>query len=439
MNRKISVLILVVAVLLVYSPVFFSGFALDDTIQIVRLERLHHIGNVWYFLTSGLQSPTAGSGFLTFYYRPLLFMLYTVLYGLGQGSAFPFHLLQLTVFLGDVLLVFTFFSLFFSSRTAFVLGLTFLAHPINQSAGAYIAEMNMTFFLFFGLLALILLGRNISGNNRETHEKGKIHEYREKFIVNFFSAQSHLDLSRQLAVVVNFTLVSIFLLCSLLFVEAGVLFLPLSVWYGKMVGKVRLRVYLPFLFFVSAFYLWLRSISYQNYFLTYIASYPMKLMLFERILFIPTLVFFYFKEIFTPGSAVPRVKDIVHHPPSILLVLGVHLAVLSSIFGYGLFLKKYKMKFFSLFLFFAFWFYLGFVLYVQIIPLDLTIARWWLSFALLGALGMIGVVVTATPVRDRQIRKVIAILYLVFLLALAAQTVKQNLVLREWQLHLAEP
>lgn len=393
-------LILAIYGLIIFSPSLTSGFAFDDTIQIVNNQKLHHIENVSYFLTSGINSPLKDNQYFTFYYRPLLFMYYTVLYYISHGNALYFHNIQLTIFLLDTFLIFIFFSKFFSRNLSFILALTFLTHPINQTLGAYITDFHDTLYLFFGLLALLVI-------------------------------------SSKLKIWFRAVLSSILLFLSLLSIEAGILFLPASLLYGKLTSKYKIRIFLPILSLFISFYLWMRYISYQNHFFTYLSSYPINQPLVNRIMLIPTLIFYYYKEIFRPELSVPRVKEIILHSPHPYIILGTHLALILSGILYAFYLKKHKPEFLKKFLFFIFWFLIGLILYIQIIPLDMLIARRWLTFSLIGILGILGVTASTFPLKSKKLKLTFKILYMLYIFSLSITILKLNYNLNEWWLHLA--
>lgn len=400
MTKYKYLLLLVLIGFIVFSPAITSGFAYDDIPQIVKNKLVHRKENLLMFLRSGIAAPEGKNGFFSFYYKPLPFILYALLYDYGKGNPAYFHLVQLLFFLLNVCLVFIFFSKFFSHGLSFILALTFLVHPINQTIAAYIADYFDLFYLFFGLLALLIIGRNIT-------------IWRKAILSN------------------------VLLLLSLLSKEAGILFIPIIILYANLFSKLKIKVYFFSLLLIIGFYTWLRSIAYQNPFLTYLSSYPLEQPLLKRILLIPALIFYYYKEIFAPALSMPRVKEITQNPPNFHIILGAHLLLAIGVIAYALFLKKHHPKFLKIFLFFVCWFLLGLILYLQILPLDMLIQRRWLPFSLIGVLGIVGVVVTTFPIKSKKLLVTFKILYALYILALALVTLKLNFDLREWWLHIA--
>ncbi|MBU3978120.1 hypothetical protein KJ980_05190 [Patescibacteria group bacterium] len=392
---------LILTGLIIFLPTITIGFTFDDIAQIVNNKYVHHKENLPMFLKSGIAAPGEKNGFFTFFYRPFPFMLYTLLYDYGKGNPLNFHVVQLFFFLLNTCLVFILFSKFFSSRLSFILSLIFLVHPISQTLATYIADYFDTFSFFFGMLALIII------------------------------------ISKKITIWPKAILSCILLFFSLLSKESGALFIPLICFYGKLFHYLKMKIYSFSLLFVVILYALLRNNAYHNHFLTYLSSYPLEQPFLNRILMIPTLLFYYYKEIFAPALSEPGVKEITQNPPPLLIILGTHLLLIIGTVAYTLFLKKHHPKFLKIFLFFLCCFFLGIILYVQILPLDMLIERRWLSLALVGALGMLGVAVTTFPIRSKRFIFIFRILIALYILALTSATIKLNLDLKEWWLHIA--
>lgn len=398
---KYKYLLLLIAIgLIIFSPTVANGFAFDDIPQIVKNKFIQHKENVFMFLSSGISAPGDKNGFFTFYYKPLPFMLFTLLYDFGSGNPVPFHIIQLLFFLLNVCLVFILFSKFFSRSLSFVLALTFLIHPINQTHAAYIADYFDTFSFFFGMLAFLIIGKNINMWGKTI-------------------------------------LSNLLLLLSLLSKEAGILFIPVIMLYVKLFSNLKIKIYLTSLLFTGGLYTWLRINAYQRHFLSYLPSFPLEQTLLGRIRLIPTLIFYYYKEIFAPALSVPGIKEITQNPPNLLIILGTHISLAVGAVIYALFLKKHHRKFFKIFLFFICWFLVGLILYIQILPLDLLLERRWLSFSLVGALGISGVVAATFPLKSKKTLLTFKILYALYILALILVTVRLNFDMKEWWLHIA--
>lgn len=399
MNQYKYLFLLILIGLIIFSPVITSGFVFDDIKQIVNNKQVHHKENLLMFLTTGIAAPGEKNGFFTFFYRPLPFAAYTLLYDYGKDNPVYFHATQLLFFLLNVCLIFILFSNFFSKKLSFILSLTFLIHPINQTLAAYIAVYFDTFSFFFGILALLILSKNIT-------------IWRKTILSN------------------------ILLLFSLLSKEAGILFIPIIILYSRLFSKLKIKIYLFCLFFTLGLYAWLRSNAHHNHFLTVLSSYPLEQPLQNRILMIPTLIFYYYKEIFIPALSVPTDKEITLHPPNFLIILSTHLSLIAGAVIYALFLKKHQPKLLKIFLFFVCWFFVGLILYLQILPLDALIAKRWLSLTLVGTLGIVGVIVTTFPIKSKKIILAFKILFILYLLALTMQTIRLNLDLKAWSLNL---
>lgn len=289
--------------ILIFFPIFTTGFLFDDIQQIANNKLVHDQKNVFKFLTSGIAAPDGKKGQLNYFYRPLPFMLFTLIYEYGNGNPTYFHIIQLLLFIMTAWLVLIFFAKFFSHGLSFILALTFLVHPINQTHAAYIAVYFDIFSFFFGMLALLTITSTLT-------------MWRKTIISN------------------------ILLLFSLLSKEAGILFLPIIILYGNLFSKLKIKIYLPVVLLTLSIFAWLRINAYPNHFLTYHSSYPLEQPLLDRIRMLPTLMFYYYKEFFIPNLAGPTIEEITIHPPHFSIIVAMHISLLIGAAAYTFFLKN---------------------------------------------------------------------------------------------------
>jgi hypothetical protein len=146
-------------VFLLYSPILFAGFAGDDIYQLVRPDKFHNSANLVSVFDEVIASPNGHTQLTGFFYRPLTYAVYIVLYTTCNGSPLPFHIMQLVLFAVAVYLIFLFFKQFFSYKLSFLLSLIFLIHPANNELAAYIAALSDTLCLLFGISILLLIGK----------------------------------------------------------------------------------------------------------------------------------------------------------------------------------------------------------------------------------------------------------------------------------------
>jgi Flp pilus assembly protein TadD len=91
-----------------------------------------------------------------------------------------------------------------------------------------------------------------------------------------------------------------------------------------------------------------------------------------------------------------------------------------GVFGYFIF--KTSKKTFKIYVLFCLWFIIGFLLHIQIIPLDFTVADRWFYFPLVGLLGLIGLVIQHLRIPQ----KVLLIIGISILLVLSIRTIVRN-------------
>jgi hypothetical protein len=147
---------LVVAFLLPNLRTVAGSFLYDDLPLIVQNARLHslaRLGEVW---THGYWPDRPG---LTLY-RPVTQTIWSLIWAVGGGRPWPFHVLNLMLGSIVVVLVYRLLSdLHFGSRVAFLASLLFAILPIHTEVIAAIVGSNELLAAGFGLGALILYRR----------------------------------------------------------------------------------------------------------------------------------------------------------------------------------------------------------------------------------------------------------------------------------------
>jgi len=154
----------VFAALAVYSGTLGAGFVYDDHLQIEEnpwVKQLRHLPTVvsapvWRFRTAES----------TNYYRPLQMGLYNVLWWAGDGSALPFHLLNVLLHAASTaLLALLVHRLTRNRLVATSAALLFAVHPANSEAVAWIACLPELGYSLALLLALLvhLSARGLQG------------------------------------------------------------------------------------------------------------------------------------------------------------------------------------------------------------------------------------------------------------------------------------
>src|SRR5437868_5321519 len=146
---------------LVYGSSLSNPFVFDDDIQVLNNSFVHDFE--WQTLLKGSTFASNGKETLGgIYYKPLLPLLYGVLWNTDNGSSFPFHLFQLLLAIANAFLFFYLLKEWIAPTAAGLTALLFLLHPINSEVVLYIADLQEVLFMFWGLLALVLLKKKVS-------------------------------------------------------------------------------------------------------------------------------------------------------------------------------------------------------------------------------------------------------------------------------------
>jgi hypothetical protein len=142
-------------VFIAYANIFDNVFLFDDDLLIqlnTYLRDWHHIGDI----IRG--STTSGAYISGGFYRPVQILLYLIAYQLGNGSTFPFHLLNLCLHITNVCLVYRLATnLGFQTTGRFIATLIWGLHPLHTEAVTYISATADPLFSFFCLLAIVIL------------------------------------------------------------------------------------------------------------------------------------------------------------------------------------------------------------------------------------------------------------------------------------------
>jgi hypothetical protein len=157
-SKKRIIYFLISITIFLYSFCLFNTFVWDDEEQVVNNALVHSLRNIpQHFLGSTFHTGGAG-GSSGIYYKPLMSTSFTILYVLGSGKPFIFHLFQVLLHTANVIMIFFLFSkIFKKDQLAAVLALIFAIHPFNVESVVYISALQDVQFLFFGLLSLMVL------------------------------------------------------------------------------------------------------------------------------------------------------------------------------------------------------------------------------------------------------------------------------------------
>lgn len=337
--------------------VFFSGlnnpFQGDDSYQIVNNPPVHSIKNIGLFF----QSSTFYNGekLTGVYYRPMMATVDSFIYTLFGPSPVAFHIVQLALYIASAFLLYLVFKHFFRQLLALALALIFLVHPLNSQVVYSIPTMQDALFFFFGISAVWVL--------------------------------IHRSSVRSLWAVAGL------LLLAMLSKEAGFVFVIMALLYVIWFDRKRLRIFACIALAPIIIYLALK-VHAVGIFGTQHAAPIDEVSLADRLLTAPSVALFYLMKFVFPQSLatgyywVDTKFDFWH----VLVPLIIDIAIIGSFTYAGIWLRnKVSKAKFRAYLFFAAWAVLGTILYLQVVPLDMTACETWFYFAMAGLLGMIGV------------------------------------------------
>lgn len=361
-TSKKAILIISILGIVVFGNSLGNGFVGDDMAQIVSNYSVHSASNIFRFF-SGSTFYNTGSQLGGLYYKPLLSTTYSLIFTVFGSRAVAFHAFSIFFHLVVTSLLFLILARFFRKPLSLILSLIFLVHPLNSEVVYYISDLQDSLFMFFGLLGLYKIFRIKSTN--------------------------------------SIIIASIFFFLSVLSKETGVLFFPLALIYIYTYERKYLYQLLAILSFTILIYLGLRMNAIGIFVIPDNAPIA-TLNLTERILHIPSIIFFYIKTFIFPlhlsVSWHWTIRSLTLR--DFYLPLLVDILTLGLIVYFGAKLYKQKQSFhFKSYLFFSLWLLVGLLIHLQIVPLDATVADRWFYFTMAGSLGIVGTLLQVYNIR----------------------------------------
>ncbi|HEV2423202.1 MAG TPA: tetratricopeptide repeat protein [Terriglobia bacterium] len=149
--HPLTMAVLVLAAALPYLNTLGNGFVYDDHQQILLNPYLRSFHYLRPIFTTSVWSFLGGASGVTNYYRPLMTFAYLLCFQAFGPSAFAFHLLNLLLHLGVVLLVYQVtVTLFRDRELAALAAFIFALHPVHSESVDWIAALtDIELSLFF--------------------------------------------------------------------------------------------------------------------------------------------------------------------------------------------------------------------------------------------------------------------------------------------------
>ncbi|MEW6557617.1 MAG: hypothetical protein AB1349_09715 [Elusimicrobiota bacterium] len=169
-NRHLNIIYIIsiiIITILVYLPSFKVPFILDDIAKIVDNPDIRNFKNlktklIYPYSKKHVWERNDPS-------RPVVYLTFTLNYFFGKLNPFGYHLVNLTVHIFNVILIFILTKKIISFLSqypnfpisqfqffSFLVALFFAVHPVNTSAVTYIFGRSVVLSTFFYLLALLL-------------------------------------------------------------------------------------------------------------------------------------------------------------------------------------------------------------------------------------------------------------------------------------------
>ena len=354
-----AICILIVLGLLVYANALNNRFVWDDDGQIVNNVMVHSLENLGMLYAGSTFGFSASNQLSGVYYRPMMSTFFAITYTIFGSNPFFFHLFQVIVHIGNAIIIFLLFKYFFPASLSLILASIFLVHPINSETVEYIANTGDVLFLFFGMMAIFIVKKNLT--------------------------QIRYSVS-----------VGLLLLWSLLSKETGILFLPI-IFLWKWLFYRKNMVKLSFIFAGVITVYSLNRFGLAHLYFNKPDSIPLSsLDLLHRMLNIPQIIFYYLSQfIFPLRLSIAQLWIVKSIDISTFWIpLLVDAMLLISLAFIGFYFWKRDRQYLKGYVFFCCWFVLGLLIYLQIIPLDMTVADRWFYFPMVGLLGIIGILLS---------------------------------------------
>jgi tetratricopeptide (TPR) repeat protein len=376
-SKEVQIIIVVGAI--VFFNALFGNFIWDDKIYITL--------NPKVYVNVFSQENTFNS---VGQYRPVIALYFAVFYKIFNNIAFFFHTFQVSLHIANTILVFLIFKKLLSKKLSFFLALVFLTHPIQVEAVSYIAATGDPLAFFWGATALYLsMEKKVS----------------KKRIFLIFGL----------------------ILLSLLTKEIGVFFLITILLFRIIFKKEQIGIFFRSGLIISLIYISIRFIAGGTFLEKPLLIPIAKLTLTQRILHIPEIIFYYLKTFFFPLSLAHNQLWIIDNFNFHSLYLPLILVLLFC-FGIGILglnIYKKERNSFRLYIFFLLWFLIGILAYLQIYPLDETVAERWFYFPIVGLLGLIALAIQSVKYNKENI-KVMGYVGTTLIVLLSTRTVIRN-------------
>lgn len=382
LSRSKPIPIIIIIGIVVFFNSLFNGFVWDDLGFVLNNPDVEHLNLFQLFQHNSFNSDS--------FYRPISALYFAILHAFFTNHAFPYHLVQIAIHTANTCVLYLIFQQIFNKQAiSLFLSLVFLVHPIQVESVSYIAaSASSPLFFLFGITAL------------------------------FLSLKDEIN-SRRL------TLITILLVLSVLTKETGGLFVGIILLFRLLFVRKKALHFLITGVFTLSLYTFLRFTIGKIFLQRYVAAPIAQLSIVERIFNIPGVIFYYMKTFFFPMQLVFNQQWIIKYLDFYNFYFPLLIIILFSIISIGLY-KILDKKETMVYCFFWFWMFTGSLMFIQLVPLEMTVADRWFYFPLAGLLGIVGSIINAIG-RHIKIKPDIVISFCIaVLIFLSLRTIIRN-------------
>ena len=362
LKEKNILLIIIITALVVFGHSLFNDFVWDDEEQVVNNIAIQKVSNIPSFFFGSTFNSGGATMLSGLYYKPLLTTTYTLIYSLFKLRPLFYHAVQILIHVVNTYLLFKLYLETTKNKTpALLASLIFLIHPFNVESVVYIAGLQEPLFFLFGILAF-----------------QKIRQFSWKKNYNQKT---------------NLILLNLLLLLSLLSKETGIIFfLIVNIYSFLFFKKNKLSVFLTSII-TFCLYLFLRiglaGIGLNKHGLAPISIVSLS----GRLLTMPKIILFYFKNFFFPSKlAISHhwmVTSATFQDFYLPLILSSALTILLVLLTFKFKSSNKKHNLYKIL--FLISFIVSLVFHSQIFPLDMTVSDRWFYLPMAGLLGLLAI------------------------------------------------
>lgn len=147
----------------------------------------------------------------------------------------------------------------------------------------------------------------------------------------------------------------------------------------------------------------------------------------ERLLNVPAVIYYYIKTFFFPFSLAIDQHWIISNInfPDFYLPLLIDVIFFALLCFLGIYIYEHQKQTFKPYMFFFTWFVFGFLMIIQLFPLDQTVADRWIYLPMVGLLGLLGILYQMLSKKFPS-PKIIIPMLLIIIILLTIRTIIRN-------------